>query len=114
VVGDESRLVQVFVSLVLLVGEDIRGRRADAQVEILVRREHDHAVVELVSGSTAGQARSREQPGRELTDWQSALHLSLCRALIGRGGGSLHAEPAASGCLDFVRVLLPVGSDDVS
>ena len=116
VIGDEGRLVQIFVSLVLLVGEHLVPGRPDSEVEISVRREHDHAVVELVARGAAPlpPIRPREPGALDSTGWQGALHLSVCRALLARANGILHAEPTASGGVEYVRVLLPVASDDVS
>jgi CheY-like chemotaxis protein len=121
VVGDEPRLVQIFASLVMVVGDPFAGRSGESVVEIKLRREHDSAVVELVvSGSPERPASgprtasSTALPAaQERQAWQTSLHLSVCRALLARSGGSLHTEQSAAGT-DFIRVLIPVASDSIS
>jgi CheY-like chemotaxis protein len=124
VIGDEPRLVQIFASLVLVVGDPVPGRRADSVVEISLRREHDSAVVELVASGTRQRSGTAATPGpaspapiapaQERRSWQTSLHLSVCRALLARTGGSLHTEQSAAASTDFIRVLMPVASDSSS
>jgi CheY-like chemotaxis protein len=124
VIGDGPRLVQVFASLVLVVGDPVAGRRADTVVEVSLRREHDSAVVEVIARERPPRselgapppppASPPVAPAHDRRAWQTSLHLSVCRALLARTGGSLHSEPSPSGNTDFVRVVLPVASDSIS
>jgi CheY-like chemotaxis protein len=113
VVGDETRLLQVFLGLLVNVTLPAANPGASREIRVSVHGEADSAVVELiehidppVEGAAPASAEDLWPP-EPRTD--KALCLAVCRSIVLGYGGNIEVTAAADGG-DCVKVSLPAAS----
>lgn len=119
VLGDESRLAQVFLNLVVNAAQSIREGNVEANTLTVRTREEEGWVVAEVSDTGCGiapdvQARLFEPFFTTKPVGQgTGLGLAICRQIVAAAGGSITVQ-STPGAGSTFRVRLPVAADHLA
>jgi len=117
VTGDDARLRQALGNL---LRNALVHTPAGTPVEVALRHEDDHAVLDVVDhgpGIPSGKAERiferfyRADPGRSRDQGGSGLGLSIAAAIVGAHGGRISLHPTESGGATF-RIELPLAASE--
>ncbi len=116
VTGDEARLGQVFLNLVMNAAQAIDGDPATNEIRISTRKEHGSAVIEV---SDTGTGIESEYLGRIFDPFFTTkgagagigLGLSICHGIITALGGEISVSSAVNRGTSF-RVVLPFAPEE--
>jgi two-component system cell cycle sensor histidine kinase/response regulator CckA len=116
VCGDEARLGQVFLNLIVNAAQAIEGEPADNEIVISTRREDGSAVIEV---SDTGSGIAESQLPRVFEAFFTTktagsgvgLGLSICRGILASLGGEISVSSEPSRGTTF-RVVLPFAPEE--